>query len=81
MTCPKCDSVKLVSLPYNSEVYICPDCYTRHIYNHRDTSWSRDFMGEEQWKKMASYESVNQTYEEVFRKEYEFATRRLARAS
>lgn len=67
--CPNCDSNRIISIPIDANLYVCPDCKTRHYLNE-NFEWRRDFYGEAQWEKMASY--ANKTYEEIFNAEYDY---------
>lgn len=65
--CPECDSNRILKLPYTKNVYICPDCKTRH-FRLEDNEWKRDFYGEKEWEKMGSYAGLS--YEQVVEQEY-----------
>lgn len=67
--CPNCDSNRIIPLPIERGLHVCPDCRTRQFLTE-NTEWRRDFYGEAQWEKMASY--TNKTYEEIFDAEYSY---------
>lgn len=71
--CPNCDSIKIIKLPIAKNLYLCPDCKTRHYLENKQ--WKRDFYGEVEWQKMASY--VNQTYEQLVESEYKYFFEKL----
>lgn len=56
------DKKDLVSIPYDSDIYLCGETKTRWRLVGDDLI--RDYDGEEEWQKMAAY--VNKSYEEVF---------------
>jgi len=64
------DTAELVKLPYGDDVFICPTTLHRWI-SSGNLSWERDYYGEAEWEKMASY--VNQSYEEVAGQELQYA--------
>ena len=60
---------KLVNLPYDKSIYLCRDTLTR--WQKIDNYYIRDTDGESSWETMGAY--INQTYKEVFLKEYSSA--------
>ena len=64
------DTQKLVELPYDQGVFLCPLTMTRWT-KLSDGEYSRDLTGEDDWREMAAY--VNTTYEQVFKEAYERA--------
>jgi hypothetical protein len=79
--CPKvgCESYNFLELPYGDNWFLCGDCLTRWILDTETGMWTRDFYGEAEWSKMASYEAINRTYEEVAIVEFEYARSKLSR--
>lgn len=57
---------KLVSIPYDSRVYLCPKTVTR--WRKTDDGLVRDYDGEADWREMSKY--VDKTYEQVFMETY-----------
>lgn len=71
--CPNCESVRIIRLPIAKDLFLCPDCKTRHYLV--ENTWKRDFYGEIEWEKMAKY--ADQSYEQVVETEYSyFSTRK-----
>jgi len=61
--------IGLVQLPYQKNVYLCPQTQIR--WKYKDGILERDSEGEEDWKKMAEY--VGKTYSNVFVDSYNYA--------
>lgn len=64
---------ELVKLPFGENCYICPTTLHRFTKSEdeRGEAWTRDYHGESDWEKMASY--VSKTYEEVAQQELQYA--------
>lgn len=60
---------QMVKLPYSDNIYLCPETLQRWV--NVDGSWERDFEGENDWKKMASY--VGDTYSALATRELNYA--------
>jgi len=67
------DTENLVKLPYSNNVFLCSETFHRWIRTEKagEVGWERDYYGEADWEKMASY--VSKTYEEVAKQELHYA--------
>lgn len=64
------DISKLVEMPYDKGVFLCPLSKTRWL-RLSDGEYARDLTGEKEWAQMAEY--VDKTYAQVFMEAYDRA--------